>query len=46
MGAAERTTSNAEPGISLSWFRSSSFQRRSEVPEKDQLDPLSATIIP
>jgi len=37
---------DAEPGICLSWFRLSSFQRRSEVPWKNQFAPLSATISP
>src|SRR5215210_5520064 len=46
MDAADCTTSKAEPGIDLSWSRFSSGQRRSEVPEMNQLEPLSATIAP
>ncbi|HEX6689012.1 MAG TPA: hypothetical protein VF085_10155 [Solirubrobacterales bacterium] len=44
--AALRTTWKAEPGICFSWFRFSSSQRRSLLPLKNQLEPLSATIIP
>jgi hypothetical protein len=44
--AALLTTSKALPGMRFSWFRSSSSQRRSLLPEKNQLDPLSATISP
>jgi drug/metabolite transporter (DMT)-like permease len=40
------TTWKADPGICLSWLRLSSGQRRSEVPEMNQLEPLSATISP
>ena len=39
-------TSKALPGIDLSWFRFSSFQRRSVDPEMNQFEPLSATIRP
>ncbi len=44
--AALLTTSKARPGMRLSWLRLSSFQRRSLLPLKYQLEPLSATIRP
>ena len=44
--AALRTTWKALPGMRFSWLRFSSSQRRSLLPLKYQLEPLSATIIP
>jgi hypothetical protein len=44
--AALFTASKALPGIRFSWLRLSSSQRRSLLPEKNQLEPLSATIRP
>ncbi len=44
--AALLTTWKASPGMRLSWLRFSSSQRRSLLPLKYQLEPLSATIIP
>src|SRR3954471_23843968 len=46
MVAADCTAWKAVPGIDLSSSRFSSDQRRSEVPEMNQLEPLSATIRP
>src|SRR5688572_18968231 len=40
------TASKALPGTVLSWFRSLSFQRGSRAPLMNQLDPLSARIMP
>lgn len=40
------TTSKAAPGTDLSWLRSSSLQPGSVAPDRNQLDPLSATNIP
>lgn len=40
------TTSNAELGTVLIWFRSVSFHRGSAAPVIIQDEPLSATIIP
>jgi hypothetical protein len=40
------TTSKAAPGTDFSWSRSSSFQPGSVAPDRNQFDPLSATIIP
>src|SRR5580692_2540423 len=40
------TASKADPGIWLNSCRSSLFQRSSGTPDRYQLDPLSARIIP
>src|ERR1017187_3503944 len=40
------TASKADPGISPNSCRSSLFQRSSGTPDRYQLDPLSARIIP
>ncbi len=40
------TTSKSEPGIAPSACRSSLLQRSSGAPERNQLLPLSATIMP
>lgn len=44
--ADSSTTSKSEPGMALSAWRSSLFQRLSDVPEMYQLLPLSATNMP